>query len=139
MLRKSMMTLFGIVTVCTIISAAHAGTAVADWRSVKPTSIVDLRTVAGAQLVQAAWRVRDAAIIDVDHHAPGSDLKPTGPANRTHDLTPHAGAADFDDAAWEKVDPIGLEQRRGDGRLSFAWYRVNITIPEKLGEFATVG
>src|SRR4051812_33681450 len=87
-----------------LATIASAGIATADWRSAKPDSIVDLRTDEGAKLVKGQWRVHAADIAEIDHHAPGADLKPTGAANRTHDLVPHAGAADFDDSNWEKVE-----------------------------------
>jgi gluconolactonase len=106
-------------------AAICAGVAVTDWRtSINPDAIVDLRSDAGAALVNAQWRVRVADIVD---------------ASATHDLMPQAGAADFDDSAWEAVSASSLETRRGNGRLSFVWYRTHVTIPEKLGDFVTSG
>src|ERR1051325_3891339 len=67
----------------------------------KPVAIVDLATRDGAELVGGRWKYADARIIEVDHRAPGPDLKPSGPATRTYDITPHAGAADFDDGDWQ--------------------------------------
>jgi gluconolactonase len=104
-----------------------------------PDAVVDLRTRAGVELVKAQWRYSDASIVEVVHREPGPDLKATGTPNRTHDMAPKAGAADFDDGRWEVLDPTHLEQRRGHGRLSFNWYRINVTIPEKVGSFATAG
>jgi gluconolactonase len=129
-----MLTIFSLVML--LSASARAGIAAADWRSAKPDSIVDLRTSEGAAMVKGEWRVHVAEIADIEHHAPGADLKPTGAPVRTHDLLPHAGAADFDDAGWEKVDASSLETRRGNGRLSFVWYRINVTIPEKIGEYS---
>jgi gluconolactonase len=37
------------------------------------------------------------------------------------------------------VAPESLEERRATGKLSFLWYRLRLTIPEKVGEFATAG
>src|SRR5512134_2843495 len=68
-----------------------------------PVAIIDLRTTAGAALVGARWRYHDASIVEVAHHAVGPDLRPSGPANRTQDLVPHAGVAGFDDATWPEV------------------------------------
>ena len=101
------------------------GIATADWHnSIRPDAIADLRTDDGARSVGAAWRVRVADIVA---------------AEKTHDLAPQAGAADFDHSAWEPVEPASLEDRRGDGRLSFVWYRTKLTIPAKIGQLDTRG
>ncbi|MEO5960321.1 MAG: SMP-30/gluconolactonase/LRE family protein, partial [Opitutaceae bacterium] len=118
-----------------LVGPAEAG----DTRAVLADSVVDLRTSAGAALVQGTWRFHDAAIVEVDHRAPGPDMKATGAPIRTHDISPKAGAADFDDSAWGKISPESLEARRSTGRLAFAWYRLDVTIPEKLGNVATQG
>jgi gluconolactonase len=111
----------------------------ADVPAVRPDAIVNLAADEGAALVRGQWRYRDARIVEVEHRSPGPDLRPSGPPNRTYDITPHAGAADFDDAGWEAIAPTGLEERRSSGRLSFGWYRINLTIPEKVGGFSTAG
>jgi gluconolactonase len=120
-----------------------AGTAFAqttgDAPAVRPDAIVNLATDEGAALVRGQWRYRDARLIEVEHRSPGPDLRPSGPPNRTYDITPHAGASDFDDAAWEAITPKGLEDRRSTGRLSFGWYRINVTIPERVGALSTAG
>jgi gluconolactonase len=72
-------------------------------------------------------------IVEVAHSDPGPDRKASGPANRTHDVEPKAGAADFDDAGWASIAPEDLEERRTTGRLAFGWYRARITIPERVG------
>lgn len=105
----------------------------------RPEAIVDLRTTEGARLVTARWRYQDAAIAEAGFQAPGPDLKPSGRPIRTHDLHPKAGAADFDDSAWEAIEPEALEARRSTGKLSFAWYRTSVTVPSRLGAFATTG
>jgi gluconolactonase len=102
-------------------------------------AIVDLRTTAGSALVRATWRYHDASIIEVEHRAVGLDLRPSGPPNRTHDLVPHAGLAGFDDSAWPAVPAESLEARRGNGRLSFGWYRTTLTLPERLGTLDPTG
>jgi len=120
-----------------------AGTALAqitgDAPAVRPDAIVNLATDEGVALVGGQWRYRDARIIEVEHRSPGPDFRPSGPPNRTYDITPHAGAADFDDAGWDAIAPKGLEDRRSTGRLSFGWYRINVTIPEKVGALSTAG
>jgi gluconolactonase len=110
-----------------------------DVPAVLPAAVVDLRTVEGARLVGAEWRYRDAKVIEVEHHDPGPDLRPSGPPNRTNDITPHAGAADFDDSKWQVIDPSALDRRRSHGRLSFNWYRTSVTLPQKVGSFDLTG
>jgi gluconolactonase len=104
-----------------------------------PQAVVDLRTAEGARLVAATWRYSDASVIEVQHREPGPDLRPTGPANRTNDITPHAGAADFDDSGWAIIRPTELEARRSHGRLAFNWYRTSITLPGKVAGFDVDG
>ena len=104
-----------------------------------PAAIVDLRTAEGAALVQARWRYSDVKVIETDHHAAGPDLRASGPPNRTNDISPHAEAADFDDSAWETIEPAALEARRSNGRLAFNWYRTRITLPRTLGGFDVTG
>ena len=105
----------------------------------RPDSTIDLRTKEGAQLVKGEWKYSDAKIIEVDSKGPGADLKPSGAPVRTYDYTPHAGAANFDDSAWATIDPATLDARRGDGKVSFSWYRIRVTLPEKVGAFPVVG
>lgn len=104
-----------------------------------PDAIVDLATREGVELVKGRWRYSDARIVEVDHREPGPDLKASGKPSRTHDIEPHAGAADFDDSRWQVLDPNTLDARRSTGRLAFNWYRLKVTIPEKVGTFDTTG
>ncbi|HEX2220716.1 MAG TPA: hypothetical protein VHG35_18100, partial [Gemmatimonadales bacterium] len=60
-----------------------------------PRAVVDLRTAEGAALVKARWRYRDVSIVEVEHREPGPDLRASGAPNRTNDIAPQAGAADF--------------------------------------------
>ncbi len=128
-----------IVLVLFLGLAAVPAHAQKDVLAEKPDAVVDLMTAEGAQLVQGQWRYSDARVVEVDHHWPGADLGPSGPPNRTLDLIPHAGAADFDDSKWEVIDPPSLEKRRSGGRLCFNWYRINVVIPEKIGGFDPTG
>lgn len=105
----------------------------------RPDAIVDLTTDEGVQLLHGAWRYSDTRIVEVDHHAVGPDLKPSGPPNRTYDVVPHAGDAEFDDSTWNVIPPASLMARRGHGRLSFNWYRINVTIPERIGTLDPTG
>lgn len=108
-------------------------------RTVLPDAVVDLRTTDGAARVSAQWRYCDTHIHEIDHKSVGPDLKASGPANRTFDFTPDARARNFDDSKWEVIPADSLEQRRGSGRLSLNWYRLKVTLPEKIGGLATRG
>ncbi len=104
----------------------------------RPDALIDLRTADGARLVKGQWRYSDTKIIEADFRGPGPDLKPSGKPIKTYDYTPHAGG-DFDDSGWEVLDPSTLDARRSTGRLCFNWYRIRITIPEKVANFDTAG
>jgi gluconolactonase len=58
---------------------------------------------------------------------------------RTLDVTPQGGSADFDDSTWQKIAATSLEARRTNGKLTFNWYRINVTIPPRVGGFDTTG
>ncbi len=111
----------------------------ADTPKGKPEASIDLASIAGAQLVKGEWRYSDSKIIEVDFKGPGPDNQPTGAAVKTYDYTPHAGGAEFDDAQWQVIAPNTLNARRGNGRLSFNWYRIKLTIPERIENFETRG
>ena len=103
------------------------------------TAIVDLATAEGAALVKGQWRYSDTKIVEMDFKGPGADLQPTGAPIRTYDVTPRAGGADFDDSGWAAIDATTLSARRSTGRLCFNWYRIHLTIPERVGDFETEG
>jgi gluconolactonase len=110
-----------------------------DVPAVLPAALVDLRTVEGARLVGAEWRYSDAKVVEVEHREPGPDLRASGPPNRTNDIVPHAGVAEFDDSKWQVVDPTALDRRRSHGRLAFNWYRTSVTLPQTVGGFDITG
>lgn len=111
----------------------------------QPDAIVDLRTHEGTALVKATWRSQNAEVVKAKFNAPGASdtdpllLYPTGKNIITNDISSKAGAKDFDDSRWEQLDPTTLEARRGNGLLSFVWYRLNVIIPEKVGNFDPTG
>ena len=105
----------------------------------RPVAVINLATKAGTDLVNGTWRYRDAQLKQVDFHQAGSDRTPSGPGNSTYDITPKAGAADFDDSGWEAIAADSLDQRRCQGRLCFNWYRLKVTIPERVGKFDPTG
>jgi gluconolactonase len=106
----------------------------------RPDAVIDLANHEGAQLVKGQWRYQDVRIVDAESRSVGPDLRPTGnEITKTYDYTPHAGARDFDDSQWEAIDASTLEQRRSTAKVCFDWYRINVTIPEKVGNFTTAG
>lgn len=90
--------------------------------------MVDLATGEGVRQVKGQWRYSDAKIVDTEFFG-----------KKTYDYTPHAGGADFDDSQWEAIAPATLEQKRGNGRLSFNWYRINVTVPESVAGVPVAG
>jgi len=105
----------------------------------KPEAMIDLGTKDGAQLVKGQWRYSDTKIVEVEFKAVGPDGQPSTTPNKAYDITPHAGRADFDDSKWEVIDPTTLDKRRTNGRLAFNWYRIKITVPERVGSFDPTG
>jgi gluconolactonase len=102
--------------------------------SLVPAYTVDLMTPEGSAVFGAQWKTMEARIVDVP------PIKDTMPAYKSgYDISPHAGEAGFDDSAWPVIDAKGLGGRLGAGRVSFIWYRTNLTIPEKIGSFETAG
>ena len=110
-----------------------------DLPAALPRAVVDLRTTEGAALVNAQWRYRDVSIVEVEHREPGPDLRASGAANRTKDIAPHAGAADFDDSSWEELAPADTMRRLASGRVCFNWYRIAVTLPERVGDTDVTG
>ncbi|MGH9930057.1 MAG: SMP-30/gluconolactonase/LRE family protein [Pyrinomonadaceae bacterium] len=100
---------------------------------------IDLATAEGLRSVKGQWRYSDTKIIEVDFKGAGADNQPTGAPVKTYDYTPHAGGADFDDSSWEAIEPTTLSKRRGNGRLSFNWYRIKFTVPERVGDYDPTG
>ena len=105
----------------------------------KPEASIDLTTVDGAKTAKGTWKYSDTRIIETDFKSAGADNQPTGNAVKTYDYTPKAGVANFDDSNWEIIAASDLNKRRGNGKLSFNWYRINITIPENINGFDTNG
>jgi gluconolactonase len=103
----------------------------ADALGATPISI-DLMTQDGLDAVRGAWRYSDVELIRTQHRAPDPSGQPTGVAVSTWDYTPHAGGRDFDDSGWLTLDAGALGARRGHGRISFAWYRLAIEVPERV-------
>lgn len=127
--------------ICLLVTIAMPSLAQtsADVPSGRPGASVDLMTTAGVESVQGQWRYSDTKIVETEFRAAGVDGQPGTAPNHAYDFEPHAGAAAFDDSQWPVVEPTALDQRRSAGRLSFNWYRIGITIPERIDGFATRG
>ena len=123
----------------TIRGARASSSEAAGTPAGKPEASIDLATEAGTKLVKGAWRYSDTKIVEVDFRGPGADSQPTGAPVKTYDYTPKAGAVDFDDAQWEVIPATSLEKRRAGGRLCFNWYRLAITVPDRVGDFDPTG
>jgi gluconolactonase len=108
----------------------------------RPDAIVDLQTEAGVALVGGQWRYSDATVEEVDFVELGSPEDPLGPGtvpNRTYDVAPHAEAVDFDDSAWQVLAPDETMRRLATGRVCFNWYRITVTLPERIGDTDVAG
>lgn len=104
-----------------------------------PLASIDLATHDGLALVEGAWRYSDTRIIETQFPGPDAAGQPYGPPASTYDVVPHAGARDFDDSSWAVIAPESLQARRGNGRLSFNWYRLRLKVPARVGGRDTAG
>jgi hypothetical protein len=99
-----------------------------------PAHVVDLMTADGIGTFGAQWKTTEAKIVE------GPALPNAMPGYKTsYDISPRAGEAGFDDSSWPTIDAKGLADRRGGGKVSFLWFRTNLTIPAKIGNFETAG
>ena len=107
-----------------------------------PAAVVDLQTDEGAASTRTTWRYRDARVQEIDFVEVGSPADPLGPGdtpNRTFDVLPHAGSADFDDSDWRVLSPTDTLLRLAGGRVCFNWYRLTVTVPERIGDLDATG
>jgi len=110
----------------------------------RPDAIVDLQTDEGVALVGGQWRYSDARVEEVDFVAlagPGTE-DPLGPGTepiRTYEVTPRAEAADHDDSDWQALAPADTMRRLANGRVCFNWYRIAVTLPERVGDTDVTG
>jgi gluconolactonase len=99
-----------------------------------PAHVVDLTTADGMVAFGAQWKHMEAKIVE------GPALPAAMPGYKTsYDIAPHAGEKGFDDSSWPTIEAKGLLDRRGGGKVSFLWYRTNLTVPAKIGNFETAG
>jgi len=105
----------------------------------RPDAIVDLQTLEGAALVGGQWRFSDTRVRETGFVSVGADLGPSGPANRTYEVLPHAEAKEYDDGAWKVLSPPDTQRRLSTGRVCFGWYRITVTLPERVGDMDVAG
>jgi gluconolactonase len=102
--------------------------------SLPPTFVANMMAQQDATALGVQWRTMDARIVET---------KPVEGAlpqyKTTYDIAPHAGEGGFDDSKWPAIAPQDLSVRRSGGHVAFVWYRTNITIPAKIGNFDTAG
>ena len=94
--------------------------------------VVDLMTAQGASGLGAQWKTMEAKIVErepIDGALPGYTT--------AYDISPHAGEAGFDDSDWPAIEAEDLAARRSGGHVAFIWYRTDLTIPERIGDFET--
>jgi len=105
----------------------------------RPDARIDLGTKEGTELVNGQWRYSDTKIVEVDFNAAGPDGQPSTTPIKTYDIIPQAGRAEFDDSKWDMIAPTTLDKRRTNGKLAFNWYRIKITVPERIGNLDPAG
>ena len=129
----------GIATIATAQAPAPPATAPAPPLpkmppSLTPVHVVDLMTQEGSAVFGAQWKSIEAKIVE------GAAIPNAMPEYKTsYDILPHAGESGFDDLSWPTIDAKGLAARRGGGKVSFIWFRANLTMPARIGEFETSG
>ncbi len=111
----------------------------------KTDAIVNLKTIEGTNLVNAQWQSLSADIVPAKFKAPGASandkylLYPTGKEVSTYNIFPKYGTPEFNGTKWENVAATDLETRRGNGLQSHVWYKLKVTIPEKIGNIPAEG
>ena len=101
--------------------------------SLPATFVADIMGAHAAAL-GVQWKTMDAKIVEAK---PVQGALPE--IKSAYDISPHAGEAGFDDSSWPSIKPEDLAVRRSGGHVAFVWYRTNLTIPAKIGDFDTTG
>jgi gluconolactonase len=102
--------------------------------SLPATFVVDLMGAQGSSAFGAQWKTIEAKIVNTK---PIPDALPQ--YKTAYDIEPHAGESGFDDSKWPTIEAKDLAARRSGGHVAFIWYRTNLTIPAKVGDFDTAG
>ena len=102
--------------------------------SLPATYVIDLMTPEGSAAFGAQWKTMEAKIVDT------KPIPEALPEYKTaYDIQPHAGEPGYDDSKWPTIEAKDLSARRSGGHVAFIWYRTNLTIPSKIGNFETAG
>jgi hypothetical protein len=112
---KTFGVLFGLVVTLSTGSAARAQEGL--------LGTIDLMKSDGVEAVKGQWRYAEAT---------------TGTGPKKNEIEPKAHGT-FDDSKWEVIKPETLKNARGPGGYSWCWYRIKITIPEKVNGKDTAG
>jgi gluconolactonase len=121
-----------------ILSLSSIGQEIRELTVDRPAAVVDLKTDEGVAMVQACWYKQPAQIRNVQFRSPGPSandallLYPTGISQQTNLVYPQVTSPDFEQG-FVAVKPNALEERQGTGLNSFFWYKVELTVPEKIG------
>lgn len=113
------------------------------FKKENPIAIVDLKTQAGASQLQVGWLFKTCEIAPAIFNEPGPDksdslfLYPTGKKISTFKLFPSIQELNDSKIKWTSILPTELEKRKGNGLLSFNWYKTNLTKPSKIGNHST--
>ncbi len=132
------------IAFCAIAVLAHAQE-LRELSFGKTDAIIDLKTNAGQSIVNAQWQSLSAEIMPAKFRAAGSSdqdklfLYPTGKEINSYNIYPKYGTPEFINAKWENVAATDLETRRGNGLQSHVWYKLKVTIPEKIGNVSAEG
>jgi gluconolactonase len=102
--------------------------------SIPAAYVSDLMTAQGSQAFGAQWRTMEAKIVE-SKPIPGAMAQ----YKTAYNISPKAGEAAFDDSKWPVIEAKDLSARRGGGHVAFIWYRANLTIPARVGDFDTTG
>jgi len=90
----------------------------------KQIASIDLTKKEGTELLKGIWR-RQAVTVH------------TGA--KKNEIEPKAHGT-FQDEDWEKLeDPAELKKAWGPGKFSMGWYRIKVTLPEKVGDVDVTG
>jgi sugar lactone lactonase YvrE len=103
-------------------------------------AIIDLMDDERAALVQASWRFAPVSFVEVQGVDLGADGRPSPSTEHvTIDLAPRLRAPSWESAAWQTIAPHEVGERRGHGHLAMGWLRVEVVLPERVGEVPIEG